>query len=173
LIAQLQTTVDNCDLLHYSTTLQIFEQRKYDVLTNWSLPVWAPKVYHALQEFKDYFIKQWLVGDFCNWQIFNTPPGYATTQNPEESFNKQIKVYTEFERLTVLGACQAMHNICSDYSHNMGEFKLGRDKDNATIKLAECSPKDFYKVEENQYWYKEIYQIFLEPRFCSCQFFTD
>jgi hypothetical protein len=36
-----------CDYLHYSTTPQIFEQRKYDVLTNWSLPVWAPKVYHC------------------------------------------------------------------------------------------------------------------------------
>jgi hypothetical protein len=46
---------------------------------------------------------------------------------------------------SVLGACQAMHNICSDYSDNMGEFKLVRDKDNTTVKLAkECSQNDFY-----------------------------
>ena len=62
--------------------------------------------------------------------------------------NKEI--YSEFESLTVLGACQVMHKICSDYSHNMEEFRLVRNKDNATIKLAkECSPNDFYNVEES------------------------
>ena len=51
-------------------------------------------------------------GNFHNWQIFNNPAGYATTQNPEESFNKQVKeIYTEFERLTVLGGCNAMHKL--------------------------------------------------------------
>jgi hypothetical protein len=44
-------------------------------------------------DFRDYFIKQWLQPPFNNWQIFNLPPGFKTTQNPEESFknNKQIK----------------------------------------------------------------------------------
>lgn len=32
-----------------------------------------------LSKFRDYFIKQWLT--FWRWQIFHTPPGYATTNN--------------------------------------------------------------------------------------------
>ena len=81
----------DCDYLHSSTNLAVFEERKFEVLSNWSAVVWKKEVFVALQKFKKYFIEQWLQGSFTNWQIFNTPPGYATTQNPEESFNKQIK----------------------------------------------------------------------------------
>ena len=84
--------LSECDYLHNSTNLQIFESRKAEVLTNWSLPIWAPNLYNALQIFKSYFIRQWLAGTFVNWQILNTPAGYSTTQNPEESFNNQIKL---------------------------------------------------------------------------------
>lgn len=56
----------------------------------------------GISSFADYFTKEWLSGKFVNWQIFNTPPGYASTPNPVESFNAQIKnFFTKREHLTV------------------------------------------------------------------------
>jgi hypothetical protein len=165
----------SCDYLHYSTHQSVFEYRKQEVLENWSLPVWEPKVYRALQVFKKYFIEQWLIGSFTNWQIFNTPAGYATTQNPEESFNKQVKeCFTEFERLTPLGGANVMYKICLHHSENQPVFALYKDKSNATIKLArECSRNDFAQIDANTLIYKNKYHIYLEPRYCSCQYFID
>jgi hypothetical protein len=117
------------DSLHYFTTQPAFEDKKFEILSSWSALVWKKGVYIALQKFKRYLIDQWLEGSFTNWQFFNTPPGYATTQNPEESFNKQIKYhYTEWERLTMLGAVECIFKIVTDYSTNQGEFALDKDK---------------------------------------------
>ena len=153
----------------------MFESRKTEVLENWSALVWAPSIYKALQEFKAYFIGQWLTGHFINWQIFNTPPGYSTTQNPEESFNNQVKeIFTEFERLTVLGACNAIHKMCVYYSEHQPTFMLYRNKCNKTINLAkECDKSDFVQYDPNVFWYKGKYQVILEPRYCSCTYFID
>ena len=49
---------------------------------------------NALNLFKEYFIKQWLEAPFNNWQIFNTPPGFATTQNPEESLISKLNKFS-------------------------------------------------------------------------------
>ncbi len=88
------------DTMHYSRNYGEFCMHRDSILTKWST---VGDI--NLENFKQYFIKQWLQGDFCNWQLFITPPGYATTNNCEESFNFQIKeTYTEFEKLTVLDA---------------------------------------------------------------------
>ncbi len=59
--------------------------------------------------FRDHFIKQWLNPPFNNWQIFNTPPGYAPTNNPEESFNRVFKAaYTNNEKVTMGHVCDIM-----------------------------------------------------------------
>ena len=44
-----------------------------------------------LIEFVNYFEHQWLAPPFKKWQIFHSSPGFASTNNPIESFNKQIK----------------------------------------------------------------------------------
>ena len=82
----------------------------------------------------------------------------------------QIKsVFTEFERLTVLGACESMRKICLHYSENQSVFKLNKDKCNKTIKLAnELSKDDFSHTDPNTLWYKSKHHIVLEPRYCSC-----
>jgi hypothetical protein len=46
-----------------------------------------------LKEFVTYFNKQWLSGDFVNWQLFNRPAGLATTNGPIESYNNTIKEF--------------------------------------------------------------------------------
>ncbi len=105
--------------------MAVFEERKFEVLSKCSAIVWKKEVFVALQKFKQYFIEQWLQCSFTNWQIFNTPASFATTQNPEESFNKKIKDHnTEWERLTILGAVDCMFKIVTDYSTNRGEFVI-------------------------------------------------
>jgi len=162
-------------MVHSSTNLAVFEERKFEVLSNWSAVVWKKEVYVALQKFKKYFIEQWLQGSFTNWQIFNTPPGYATTQNPDESFNKQIKdIYTEWLRLTMLGAVDCMFKIVTDYSTNQGDFATVKDKCNQTIKKAQTlNPNDFYVQDANTLIYQSKYYINLFPRYCSCPCFID
>ncbi len=37
----------------------------------------------------------------------------------------------------------------------------------------ECSPQDFFRVDQNTLWYKNKYYIYLEPRHCSCAWFLE
>ena len=53
-------------------------------------------------------------------------------------------------------------------------FAVAKEKDNKTIELAkQCSPQDFYRVDQNTLWYKSKYFIYLEPRNCSCAWFLE
>jgi hypothetical protein len=38
-----------------------------------------------------YFDEQWLSSRYSKWQCFNSPSGFAKTNNPAETFNKLIK----------------------------------------------------------------------------------
>jgi hypothetical protein len=46
-----------------------------------------------MKTFLSYFTKQWIDSPFCNWQLFQTPPGYAMTNCPIESYNGKIKKF--------------------------------------------------------------------------------
>ena len=73
------------DYLHFSKSKTEFSARKLIVFKKWDQ---NPN----LNDFKEYFIKQWIDNPMqqCNnWQIFHTPPGLETTNNPiETSINK-------------------------------------------------------------------------------------
>jgi hypothetical protein len=69
---------------HTSRTLH-----EYDDLLETRLNRWKTK--SELQGFHEYFVKQWINSDFSNWQLFHTPPGYASTNNPLEQYNARIK----------------------------------------------------------------------------------
>ncbi|KAF0707794.1 hypothetical protein AaE_013467, partial [Aphanomyces astaci] len=46
--------------------------------------------------FVRYFEGQWVNGECCNWQVYHTPGGFPTTNNPCELFNKHFKgIYTQ------------------------------------------------------------------------------
>ena len=50
--------------------------------------------------FKKYFLNEWIYNAHWKWQIFHTPPGFASV-NLDEAFNKQIKKhFTQYEKLT-------------------------------------------------------------------------
>eukprot|EP00644_Phytophthora_capsici_P010694 jgi/Phyca11/104497/e_gw1.9.729.1 len=45
----------------------------------------------TLTAFAQYFYSQWVVGPFGKWQRFATPSGFASTNNPAETFNALLK----------------------------------------------------------------------------------
>ncbi|POM60374.1 LOW QUALITY PROTEIN: hypothetical protein PHPALM_30779 [Phytophthora palmivora] len=47
-----------------------------------------------LWSFTNYFYTQWLCSSFWRWQIYHSPGGFATANNPCEVFNASIKRYT-------------------------------------------------------------------------------
>ena len=76
--------------LHYCLEFE-YEQYKDIVIKKW-------KSHSELEEFVAYVIPQWFEGTFSNWQVFKSPPGFAATNNPLESFNKIIKArFTNYE----------------------------------------------------------------------------
>ena len=92
--------------------------------------------YQGVQDFKDYFWKEWVDSRFKNWQIWNTPsPGIATTNSCIESFNKKIKfVYTGYELYTII----KFLDICFD----------------KVINQYSCQPKEFccYRPLTFEFW---------------------
>ena len=69
--------------IHYCLAYE-FDPLKKLVFEKW-------ETYPELTAFMKYVIPQWFEGTFINWQIFCSPPGFANTNNPMESFNKIIK----------------------------------------------------------------------------------
>ncbi len=72
--------------------IDIFNTTKRIILNKW-------KSMRGLNLFFTYFNKKWLSGDFVNWQIFNTPPGFATTNGPIESYNNTIKKFFTMRKI--------------------------------------------------------------------------
>jgi hypothetical protein len=52
----------------------------------------ASKAWYPLRE-------QWINSRFNCWQIYHSPPGYANTNSNIESFNRQIKAFTQKKKL--------------------------------------------------------------------------
>ncbi|ETK81883.1 hypothetical protein L915_12648 [Phytophthora nicotianae] len=91
--------------LHYATTEAQFIITQERVLDDWSL-------HPGLASFKEYFARVWLSSRFCRWQIFHTPPAFATINNPVESFNGAIKRdYTLRSRMKITqSVCRRTHS---------------------------------------------------------------
>lgn len=106
--------------LHYCLEYE-YEPYKAIVLAKWSK--------HAdLADFVAYVIPQWFEGPFSNWQIFKSPPGFAATNNPLESFNKIIKDqftnYDEQPLLAFIGI--VITHLIPFYSRSEKEFLFYR-----------------------------------------------
>lgn len=50
--------------------------------------MWLAK---GLDTFVEYFESTWLTGNATKWQVFQSPIGFSTTNNPIESFNNKLK----------------------------------------------------------------------------------
>ena len=116
--------------LHYCLEYE-YEPFKHIVLSKW-------RSHPELKDFVTYVIPQWFEGTFVNWQIFKSPPGFATTNNPMEAFNKIIKAqYTNYEEQPLLAfiLIVVLHMI-PFYSELGREFLFYRIPHKKTVAVA-------------------------------------
>lgn len=74
--------------------------------------------------FAEYFTKKWLSGNFFRWQCWYTAPGFATTNNPVEQFNRKLKRdYTLRARLKMGTLLQQLSECCTNESSLDHEFR--------------------------------------------------
>lgn len=126
--------------LHYCL-IHEFEPFKKIVLDKWkSMP--------DLADFVAYVVPQWFEGTFTNWQIFKSPPGFANTNNPLESFNKMIKAqFTNYDAQPILGFIYiVMNHLIPYYSINFKEFMFYRIPHKKTIKIAKSMNVQKFKM---------------------------
>ncbi|KAE9102615.1 hypothetical protein PF010_g14038 [Phytophthora fragariae] len=79
----------------------------------------------SLVPFGQYVYGQWLTGHFTVWQVFATPSGFASTNNPVETFNALLKRdYTLRRRLKMGTLLRELSACCQDQSSSAREFEF-------------------------------------------------
>jgi hypothetical protein len=77
--------------MHFCQSSSEFVTCKERELQRW-------RAMESLHDFAEYFEKQWLLGRFWRWQVFDSPSGYATTNNACETFDAQLKYFLQQRR---------------------------------------------------------------------------
>jgi len=155
--------------LHYCLAYE-YENFKQIVFNKW-------KEYRELDEFVKYVIPQWFEGTFSNWQIFKSPPGFATTNNPLESFNKIIKQhFTNYDSKVILSFISViMKNLIPFYSELEREFLFYRIPHSRTKSIANTLDIDKFQmrsITEASYTGKtHTHSINFQYKSCSCRWF--
>ncbi|ETP08008.1 hypothetical protein F441_15893 [Phytophthora nicotianae CJ01A1] len=91
--------------MNYARNASEFHAKKTSAVRRWFA---EPDV----EQFGEYFLQQWLTGTFVKWQYFRTPVGWATTNNPMETFNAKLKKnYTLQERM-LMGSLLGQLQVC-------------------------------------------------------------
>ncbi len=130
-----------------------------------------------LAEFVIYVVNQWFVGSFSNWQIFKTPPGFANTNNPLESFNKIIKaVFTHFVDHRLFHFIMIiLEHMLPYYCSIEKKFSLYRVPHKTTVQKARnLVVEKFTMIEEGVCKYVgtvHVHTINFFLRSCSCRWF--
>jgi hypothetical protein len=120
-------------------------------------------------------LKQWVNGRHNKWRIFDSPPGYAKTNNPLESFNALIKRdYTKRIRLSVLDCLKMLKTLIRTYSkesRKVEAFIVDSVPTQSMITSATKYEESDFTAEKGYHFlnYKnEIFKLCLRKRRCSC-----
>jgi hypothetical protein len=101
----IKTVYSDINKLHYTQCHGNFVLLWRKVKANWSKE-------KRLNAFHHYFEKQWIIGQFRNWQIFRKPFGYALTNSPIEQYNNNIKMnFTERIKWHMIPAMQKFEQL--------------------------------------------------------------
>ena len=157
--------------LHYCLEYE-YEPFKAIVIHKW-------KSHPELDDFVKYVIPQWFEGSFTNWHIWKSPPGFANTNNPMESFNKLIKaLFTNYEEQPLIAFIRIIiDHIIPFYSINTREFLFYRVPLKKTITLAKTLDTNKFEVAEttvNVCTFKgkeHTHTINFENKSCTCRWF--
>jgi hypothetical protein len=80
------------------------------------------------------YMRNQLIGNekFKNWQIFQSPPGYANNNSNIESFNRLIKGFTQKKKLSVFGivdkCCEMVYYYSSEQNGRINSFTKFKTK---------------------------------------------
>ncbi|RLN43882.1 hypothetical protein BBJ28_00026860 [Nothophytophthora sp. Chile5] len=104
--------------LHFARSYTEYVEMLRLILAAWMRdPILVP--------FAQYFHGQWLTGHFTAWQVFNTPTGFASTNNPAETFNALLKRdYTLRRRLKMGTLLRELSACCQDQSSSARAFEF-------------------------------------------------
>ncbi|CAF0714389.1 unnamed protein product [Brachionus calyciflorus] len=125
-------------------------------------------------DFKLYFESQWLEGQWVNWPLFTRPAGFSTTNNNTEGFNKTIKkIYTNYERSTILEGCNVIKRMVIDLSLSQVKFDLAIQRKKSIVKEAEVLNLSYFLIIDWITAYRVVngqnkYYVLLNPRYCRC-----
>lgn len=155
--------------LHYCLEYE-YETYKAIVLKKWSS-------YPEMEAFVTYVVPQWFEGTFSNWQIFKSPPGFAATNNPMESFNKIIKAqFTDYNEQPLLGFILIIiQHLIPFYSSNDKTFMFYRIPHKITVAIAKRLDVLKYTMKgfiECSYQGRiHTHTINFEMKSCTCRWF--
>ena len=129
-----------------------------------------------MKDFSDYFSREWLNGKFNQWQIHNTPPGFASTDNPAESFNAVLKRFTNREQLPVPLLLEViLKQVFPFYANHHREFLFFRSPNTECRSVANLMElKDFCQVNETIVTYtgkSSINQVNFQHNSCTCRWY--
>jgi hypothetical protein len=165
------TVLSHIHRLQESTSYEQFVKVYHEVS-----PLWIGE----LQEFGEYFEKQWLNGRYNRWQVWQTPPGYTVSNSTIEAFNKQIKqTWTKYEKKTILASVNSLHDVIQFYSILKRPYVTIPEPDNNMIKMAKKMNKDnfvpydlynfaYSNSEQNSLYYVNSYYLT-----CTCGDYLD
>ncbi|POM60594.1 hypothetical protein PHPALM_30532 [Phytophthora palmivora] len=76
----------------------------------------------GLHTFAQYMLSQWLTGRFTAWQLYLNPSGFASTNNPAETFNALLLHAQASPKNGAL--LKELRNYCEDQSSNPRPFRI-------------------------------------------------
>jgi MULE transposase domain len=123
-LKQFRVSVANSDqvwsdvyAMHFCRTHEEFEDTRNTVLARWHLLALTDQ---AMSRFVIHFEREWLHpgSRFWRWQVYHTPRGVATTNNPVEQYHGPLKRSLGLnQHTTVYGLVEAMErgmSLCTD-----------------------------------------------------------
>jgi hypothetical protein len=149
--------------LHMSKSSQEYEERVQGFRK-----IYNRKLYKTVY---DYVTKQWIDNRFSKWQIFHSPPGYANTNSNIESFNRQIKGFTERKRLSIFGMLKKCEEMVLYYSIQQNYFNEFPKYNNKLNTSALGLDKGLFKKLSFKLFSFKNWTINRSDRTCSCRCF--
>jgi hypothetical protein len=114
-----QMILKDINFLHESTSYSEYVNNYKTISEKWSN-------INGLSSFYSYFHEQWVNSIFCNWQLYSRAPGFATTNNTIESFNKQIKQsFTKYESYMLIKKANDCNiTVINEFQYSVDFFLL-------------------------------------------------
>ena len=104
--------------LHSTKFASNYEATKKKILKKW-------KSLRNLNDFVEYFEKQWLRPPFNNWQLFKTPAGFSMSNSPIENYNRKIKdFFLNRLKFNLLPVFEILENVVKIHSKELAKYEI-------------------------------------------------